>query len=135
MSLTSLSMLFRVFLALHVDETTSVPHQFKVHIEDGIEDVEDNLVVHCWSRNKDVGTRVLKSNMDFSWTFRDMWWPGKHAVYYCEFHWNNCFQRLQVINTGWESLCSLSDDDTPNTPGCRTYRWWVRPDWVLYGCY
>ncbi|KAK9065774.1 hypothetical protein SSX86_015175 [Deinandra increscens subsp. villosa] len=110
-----------IFLALYIHETTSVPHQFEVHIMNGLGGPDDTLITHCWSKDDDLGTHVLLTNQEHSWAFRDQFLKWKHTVFYCQFKWNNLYKKFEVINTSWPNVCGKK-----NTAGCRTYRWWVR---------
>ncbi|OMP09171.1 Plant self-incompatibility S1 [Corchorus olitorius] len=68
-----------------VGPTVFVRLKFKVHILNGFEDNAKPLLVHCRSKNDDLGNQILWKGKEFQFEFRIHWFKTTHFT--CNFDW------------------------------------------------
>lgn len=89
--------------------------------------VNDSIIVHCQSKDTDLGSRVVQPEMNYFWTFR----PNIFGMtlYWCDFFWLKKKQTIQVWKGSYYSArppCAIT--------GACTYK--VAPEgfyWAVVG--
>lgn len=77
--------------------------QYRVHVINGIPN--NNIVVHCQSRDDDMGTHTLSTDGEFSWKFCQN--TRQTTLYFCHFWWQGKQQVFDVFNktTSSSGMC------------------------------
>lgn len=97
-----------MFLAIYVFSTLHacvIEPEYRVQIQNLIPD--SNILVHCKSKNDDLGDHQLSYNDDFHWKFCEA--TFHNTLYFCHFSWDSQEQVFDVFNETMYDLCNLKN--------------------------
>ncbi|CAN6893064.1 unnamed protein product [Brassica oleracea var. botrytis] len=72
------------------------------------------LMVHCKSKDNDLGVHMVADNTDYHFTFQSNLW--KSTLFFCSFQWNNQVKQFDIFD-------ALRDQDE-----CYKCNWTIKPD-------
>ena len=84
------------------------------------------LVVHCRSKDDDLGTHNLSSGQSFEWSFRDNFWGT--TLFWCNFDWNNMHKSFDIYNYQYD-VCNSRCFRSIRPDGAYFYGGKVNPVW------
>lgn len=73
-----------------------------INIYNGLPKNYDGLLLHCASRDDDLGNHTLFHNQVESWRFRTNFWGTTH--FFCNFWWGRKTQAFLVFNAPWDAI-------------------------------
>ncbi|KAJ4826560.1 hypothetical protein Tsubulata_024503 [Turnera subulata] len=83
-------------------------HRFRVHVIDGVSSNAQPLLLHCWSRDNDLGNHTLYIGGDFNFHFWVRVVPP-FTRFTCDMRWAQKHQTVTVFNRAHvEDWCCLS---------------------------
>lgn len=91
--------------------------EFRIHITN---DIQDNITVHCQSKDDDLGYRTLHYQDEQYWHFCEQ--VFFRTLYFCHFWWGSKDQMFDVFNGSIVNSCERHELDY------NTCYWLVRPD-------
>ncbi|XP_009766249.1 S-protein homolog 2-like [Nicotiana sylvestris] len=102
------SFIFLLNLALARSRSFVTP-RFQVHIIDALPP-NSKLILHCQSKDDDLGYKVLHPNEEFSFSFNEKLFGV--TLYFCHFWWNGKDIPFDVFNSKIAGQCGVIDPDT-----------------------
>lgn len=84
--------IFLVTIFIICAKTSSV----EVNVINGLPNNNNPLVVHCKSKNDDLGKRTLYNGQGFDWKFKPSIWGN--SLFFCHFWWGAKDTRIDVYN-------------------------------------
>ncbi|KAJ4850196.1 hypothetical protein Tsubulata_027131 [Turnera subulata] len=96
--------------------------KFTVHVVDGLSSNAQPLLLHCWSRDQDLGNHTLYIGGDFFFHFRQRFFPPP-TRFQCDMNWGP--KHLQV---------TVFDKDRVKDDCCKTGTcfWRAQDDGIYY---
>ncbi|KAJ4850197.1 hypothetical protein Tsubulata_027133 [Turnera subulata] len=95
-----LAIVFSSFLAASGDQEPPwrpFCHMFRVHVIDGFSSNDQPLLLHCWSKDQDLGNHTLYIGGDFNFRFGSRV-VAPYTRFTCEMHWGQKHQTVTVFN-------------------------------------
>ncbi|PRQ36892.1 putative plant self-incompatibility S1 [Rosa chinensis] len=98
-------------LTITYSEATAVKwtHWHNVHVVNGFSRNDEPLIVHCKSKNDDLGDHTLWINQEFRWYFGLNFWFT--TLFYCNFKWDSQEKHIDVFNTPDESPLECMENE------------------------
>lgn len=101
----------------HVHVVNSVFNKYHVHVVNSLPNNNFPLVIHCKSKDNDLGVHNLYVGNDFNWGFHQNVWET--TLFFCHFQWSNKQTSFSVFDH------YLADEICHNTFVCY---WLVKDD-------
>ena len=96
-----------------IDTTTTAKHcgilpGFIVQVQNLIQD--SNILVHCKSKDDDIGDHYLSFNDEFNWKFCENF--GQTTLFFCHFYWGSMEQVFNVFDDDMYFMCIGEHDQS-----------------------
>ncbi|KAL7124374.1 hypothetical protein ABFS83_14G044400 [Erythranthe nasuta] len=89
-----------LFLYLvHMIEAVSFLRKTDVHIYNDLPKNSKSLLLHCASKNDDLGNHTLYPGQEFSWSFRTN--IVSTTLFFCHFWWGSKQSAFDVFDSNW----------------------------------
>ncbi|KAL0349990.1 UNVERIFIED_CONTAM: S-protein2 [Sesamum radiatum] len=82
---------------------------FTVHVVNNLPNNMSTLLIHCASKDDDMGNHTLYVNDDFHWRFHVNFWVS--TMFFCRFQWDSKNVAHEVFNKRLGSLCENGEDN------------------------
>ncbi|KAL9140406.1 hypothetical protein ABFS82_14G035400 [Erythranthe guttata] len=105
----SLLLIFVIsFYLVHTIEAFHFTKKYEVGVSDDLPANSNSLVVHCASKDDDLGRRTISHGQSFNWSFHSNFFQS--TLYFCHFWWGPHKQRAFVVyDDTWEELHDVNN--------------------------
>lgn len=85
-------------------ETNDILKHYEMYINNGFEKGNNNIRVHCQSKDDDLGFHTLLPGEEFHWRFRENFWAT--TLYFCHFWWGSKDANFIVFDQNLSVKCN-----------------------------
>lgn len=94
-AILSLAFYFTLTIASTEMASDRFRYTFEVHVINGFTDGSKPLIIHCKSKDDDLGEHSLKVGEDFRWHFKINIWFS--TLFFCDFNWGQMSRTFNVF--------------------------------------
>lgn len=88
---------------VHVAAFCVLTARYEVQVFNELSPTSSPLLLHCASRNDDIGQHILYANQNLKWHFCGRLFG--RTLFFCHLWWGSKYQAFDVFNSGWANFC------------------------------